>query len=78
MRAGDRRGAAVVLIAALGPAAATLASAGGVCATAVPAAPAGWTTTYSDATPRQRDPGVDSSWTYDPGTQYSGSGCAAN
>jgi hypothetical protein len=72
------RRAAVVLVAALVPAAAMLVTAGGASATTVPPAPAGWTTTFSDAFSGASGSGADSSWTYDQGTQYTGSGCAAN
>ncbi len=72
------RRAAVVLVAALVPAAAMLVTAGGASATTVPPPPAGWTTTFSDAFSGAAGSGVDGSWTYDQGTQYTGSGCAAN
>jgi hypothetical protein len=72
------RRAAVVLVAALVPAAAMLVTAGDASATTVPAPPAGWTTTFSDAFSGASGSGVDSSWTYDQGTQYTGTGCAAN
>jgi hypothetical protein len=72
------RRAAVVLIPALVPAAAMVATAGNATATTVPPPPAGWTTTFSDAFSGASGSGADSSWTYDQGTQYNGSGCAAN
>ncbi len=72
------RRAAVVLITALAPAAALLATAGSASATTVPPPPSGWTTTFSDSFSSSAGSGVDSSWTYDQGTQYSGTGCAAN
>jgi hypothetical protein len=72
------RRAAVVLVAALVPAAAMLVTAGDASATTVPPAPAGWTTTFSDAFSGAAGSGVDGNWTYDQGTQYTGTGCAAN
>ncbi len=72
------RRAAVVLITALAPAAALLATAQSASATTVPPPPAGWTTTFGDAFSSPSGSGVDSSWTYDQGTQYNGNGCAAN
>ena len=72
------RRAAVVLVTVLVPAAALAATAGNAAATTVPPPPTGWTTTFSDAFPGASGSGVDSSWTYDQGTQYTGSGCAAN
>ena len=72
------RRAAVVLITVLVPAAALVTMAGNAAATTVPPPPAGWTTTFSDAFSSPSGSGVDSSWTYDQGTQYTGSGCAAN
>jgi len=68
----------VVLITALAPAAALLATAQSASATTVPPPPAGWTTTFGDAFSSPSGSGVDSSWTYDQGTQYNGNGCAAN
>ena len=68
----------MVLVAALVPAAALAATAGNAAATTVPPPPSGWTTTFSDAFSSASGSGVDSSWTYDQGTQYNGSGCAAN
>jgi hypothetical protein len=47
-------------------------------ATTVPPPPSGWTTTYSDSFSGAAGSGVDSGWTYDTGTQYSGTGCTAN
>jgi Carbohydrate binding module (family 6)/Fibronectin type III domain len=41
----------------------------------VPPAPAGWTTVYSDNFDGAAGSSVDSSWTIDQGTQYSGTGC---
>ena len=68
----------MVLITALVPAAALLATAGSASAATVPPPPSGWTTTFSDSFSSSAGSGVDSSWTYDQGTQYSGTGCAAN
>jgi hypothetical protein len=47
-------------------------------ATTVPGPPPGWTTTYSDSFSGAAGSGVDSGWTHDNGTQYSGTGCTAN
>jgi Carbohydrate binding module (family 6) len=47
-------------------------------ATTVPGPPSGWTTTYSDSFSGSAGSGVDSGWTYDTGTQYSGTGCTAS
>jgi len=47
-------------------------------ATTVPAPPAGWSTVYSDSFSGAAGSHVDSGWTYDSGTQYSGTGCTAN
>ena len=47
-------------------------------ATTVPGPPSGWTTTYSDSFSGSAGSGVDSGWTYDTGTQYTGTGCTAN
>jgi hypothetical protein len=66
---------------ALGPAtvlAAVVGAAQPASATTVPAPPAGWTTAYSDSFSGAAGTGVDSSWTYDTGTQYNGTGCTAN
>ncbi len=68
----------MVLITALVPAAAMVATAGSATATTVPPPPAGWTTTFSDAFSGASGSGADSSWTYDQGTQYNGTGCAAS
>ncbi|HEV2636538.1 MAG TPA: hypothetical protein VGX23_15415 [Actinocrinis sp.] len=43
-------------------------------AAAVPPAPVGMSTVYSDGFGGAAGTGVDSSWTYDIGTQYNGSG----
>jgi hypothetical protein len=47
-------------------------------ATTVPPPPPGWTTTYSDSFSGAAGSGVDSGWTHDTGTQYSGTGCTAS
>ena len=47
-------------------------------ATTVPGPPSGWTTTFSDSFSGAAGSKVDSSWTYDTGTQYTGTGCTAN
>ena len=47
-------------------------------ATTVPSAPSGWNTVYSDDFSGSSGSGVDSSWTYDTGTQYPGTGCTSN
>ena len=80
MRKPDLTRTRLALI-ALVPAITFLASAG-IAPTAsagtVPPPPSGWTTTFSDGFTGSAGSPVDSSWTYDQGTQYSGSGCAAN
>jgi hypothetical protein len=77
-----RRGrvACAAAVIALVPAAAFLAvsAATSASATTVPGPPSGWTTTYSDSFSGAAGSGVDSGWTYDVGTQYSGTGCTAN
>jgi Carbohydrate binding module (family 6)/Glycosyl hydrolases family 16 len=47
-------------------------------ATTVPGPPPGWTTTFSDSFSGAAGSKVDSNWTYDTGTQYTGTGCTAN
>jgi beta-glucanase (GH16 family) len=44
---------------------------------AVPSAPAGWTTQFSESFAGAAGSGLDSSWTYDTGDQYHGTGCQA-
>jgi hypothetical protein len=76
-----RRRALVAVIAAVAPIAAlvtVISLPTSASATTVPAAPAGWSTVYSDAFAGASGSGVDSSWTYDTGTQYSGTGCTGN
>jgi hypothetical protein len=79
---GRRRRAAAAAIAAmlvpLGLTAAIAVSGPTASATTVPAPPPGWTTTYSDSFSGAAGSGADSGWTYDAGTQYSGTGCTAN
>src|ERR1700733_8630479 len=80
-RRGRRRLAALAATLALVPAAAlaVLTSvAGPASATTVPSPPSGWTTAYSDSFSGASGSGVDSGWTYDQGTQYSGTGCTGN
>jgi hypothetical protein len=73
-----RWAAAVAVITVLVPAAVLLASAPAASAGTVPPPPSGWTTAFSDDFSGAAGSGVDSNWTYDTGTQYSGTGCAAN
>jgi hypothetical protein len=76
-----RRLATLAATLALAPAAAlaVLTSvAGPASATTVPPPPSGWTTAFSDSFSGAAGSGADSQWTYDTGTQYNGSGCAAN
>jgi len=68
----------VALIAAIVPAAVFLTATPDASATTVPAPPSGWTTTFSDSFSGSSGSGVDSKWTYDKGTAYSGTGCTAN
>jgi hypothetical protein len=83
----------VAAVTALGPATVFLAVAAAPAATAglllhaagpaasagtVPPAPSGWTTAFSDDFSGSAGSGVDSNWTYDQGTQYSGTGCTGN
>jgi hypothetical protein len=73
--------AAIAAVIALGPAAAfaaVIGTAPSASATTVPPPPSGWTTAYSDSFSGAAGTGVDSSWTYDTGTQYNGTGCTAN
>src|SRR6516165_2817979 len=77
-----RRAAALAATIALGPAAVLAAVIAGTAspasATTVPPPPSGWTTAYSDSFSGAAGSGVDSSWTYDTGTQYNGTGCTGN
>jgi Carbohydrate binding module (family 6)/Glycosyl hydrolases family 16 len=75
------RTAFVAVITALVPAAAFLAASAvtpAASAGTVPPPPSGWTTAFSDDFAGAAGSGVDSQWTDDQGTQYSGNGCAAN
>jgi hypothetical protein len=79
-----RRGTAIAVgvITALAPAAVFLAvatvTAPAASAGTVPPPPSGWTTAFSDDFSGAAGSGVDSNWTYDQGTQYSGTGCTGN
>lgn len=77
---GRGRMACVAAVIALVPAAAflTVSTATSASATTVPPPPSGWTTTYSDSFSGAAGSGADSGWTYDLGTQYSGTGCTGN
>jgi hypothetical protein len=78
----SRRRWVITLAAAitLAPAAAIFAvvSVPAASAGTVPPPPSGWTTAFSDNFSGAAGSGVDSNWTYDQGTQYSGTGCTAN
>jgi beta-glucanase (GH16 family) len=76
-RPGKVRRRAAVLITVLAPVVALLATAQSLPAATVPP-PAGWTTAFSDNFSAPAGSGVDSNWTVDRGTAYSGAGCAAN
>ena len=72
---------AAVAAAVLAPAATvavTVQLATNASATTVPGPPAGFTTVFSDGFSGAAGSGVDNQWTYDTGTQYHGTGCAAN
>jgi hypothetical protein len=72
---------AAAAVIAFGPAAALAAVIGlapSASAATVPAPPSGWTTVYGDGFSDAAGSGVDSGWTYDTGTQYSGTDCTAN
>jgi Carbohydrate binding module (family 6)/Glycosyl hydrolases family 16 len=85
-----RRAAALAAVMALGPAALAATIGGAVIggtvigvapsasATTVPAPPSGWTTTFSDSFSGAAGSGADANWTYDTGTQYSGTGCTGS
>src|SRR5580692_1421629 len=69
----------VAVLTALAPALAVLtATAPAAQAGTVPAAPSGWTTAFSDGFTGSAGSGVDSQWTDDQGTAYSGTGCTGN
>ena len=69
---------AVAAITALAPAAVFFTAAPAAMAGTVPPPPSGWTTAFSDSFSGAAGSGVDSNWTYDQGTQYSGTGCTGN
>jgi Carbohydrate binding module (family 6)/Glycosyl hydrolases family 16 len=69
---------AALALVTLGVTAAVVGHATTASATTVPPPPSGWTTTYSDSFSGAAGSGVDSGWTYDTGTQYTGTGCTAN
>jgi Carbohydrate binding module (family 6)/Putative Ig domain/Glycosyl hydrolases family 16 len=76
-----RRVASMAAVLALGPAAvlaAVIGAAPSASATTVPSPPSGWTTAFSDSFSGAAGSGVDSNWTDDIGTQYSGTGCTGN
>jgi hypothetical protein len=75
-----RRGAAIAVaaITALAPAAVFFTAVPAATAGTVPPPPSGWTTAFSDDFAGSAGSGVDSNWTYDQGTQYSGTGCTGN
>ncbi|HUN31446.1 MAG TPA: carbohydrate-binding protein [Trebonia sp.] len=85
-RGRPRRLAALAATLALAPAAAlaglmgivVTGAAAPASATTVPAAPSGWTTTFSDSFSGASGSGADSQWTDDSGTQYNGTGCTSN
>jgi len=80
-KAGKGRVVCVAVATALAPATVFLATATvapAASAGTVPPPPSGWNTTYSDGFTGSAGSGVDSSWTYDQGTQYNGSGCTGN
>jgi hypothetical protein len=70
----------VAVVTALAPATVFIAVAAAPAAKAgtVPPPPSGWTTTFSDNFSGAAGTGADSNWTYDQGTQYSGTGCTGN
>jgi hypothetical protein len=70
--------ASLALVAPLGASLVIMTGALQASATTVPGPPPGWTTTYSDSFSGAAGSGVDSGWTHDAGTQYSGTGCTAN
>ena len=76
-----RRAVTLAAMIALGPAAVlatVIGAAPSASATTVPPPPSGWTTTFSDSFSGAAGSGADSSWTYDTGTQYNGTGCTAS
>jgi Carbohydrate binding module (family 6)/Glycosyl hydrolases family 16 len=75
-----RRAVAVLTVTALAAASIffALESALSAAAGAVPPPPAGWATVFSDGFTGPAGSGVDSNWTYDQGSQYSGTGCTGS
>jgi Carbohydrate binding module (family 6) len=73
-----RAGAAGAAVALAAAALTSVAFAGSSLATTDPGPPPGWSTVFSDTFSGAAGSGADPNWTYDTGTQYSGSGCAAN
>jgi beta-glucanase (GH16 family) len=65
------------LAAVIRAASASAAGDGSASASPVPPPPPGWTTAYGDSFSGPAGSGVDPSWTYDTGTRYRGTGCAA-
>jgi Carbohydrate binding module (family 6) len=79
-RSQSRRRALLAAVAAFVPIAALAAVVSlptSALATTVPAPPTGMSTVYSDSFSGAAGTGVDSSWTYDIGTQYNGAGCTS-
>jgi hypothetical protein len=80
-RARSRRRAVLAVVAAIAPVAALLTVVSlptSASATTVPSAPSGYSTVFSDSFDGASGSGVDSNWTYDTGTQYTGTGCTAD
>jgi hypothetical protein len=69
---------AAVSLGLLGLTAAAVTTAAPASATSAPAPPSGWSTVYSDNFSGSAGSGVDSGWTDDVGSQYSGTGCTSN
>jgi carbohydrate binding protein with CBM6 domain len=73
-----RIGLTMLVLAALAVLVTVIPSAWRASASTVPPPPAGWSTVFSDSFSGAAGAQADSQWTYDTGTQYNGSGCAAN
>ena len=73
-----RIGLTMLVVAALAVLVTVVPAAWRASASTVPPAPPGWSTVFSDGFSGAAGSHVDSQWTYDTGTQYNGSGCAAN
>ncbi len=73
-----RIGLTMLVVAALAVLVTVVPAAWHASASTVPPAPPGWSTVFSDGFSGAAGSRVDSQWTYDTGTQYNGSGCAAN